>query len=499
MNKAFRHVTSRCFLAGMTVVLPGCALSPDWMPPTDSPVAVVENHAVKPPLLPSHGPLGLQQCVDFAIENNFSVRQSLALARASHALVEAQKAEFDPQLFGSVRDSRPVNGSWGNGAYSAGVTKKFTAGTEVDFEGGQVATRTGDFRDDFLKGSTSNFAASVRQPLLKGAGQNANLAGIRLAELLNVQASATVTAELLETLRAVETTYYAATVSAVVERSQMESYSRAQKLSDDVKVRHKAGAASQIDELEADTALSEARERLVQAQKAARDRVGDLWLALGAPLGDELPDVKLTALADRMLPEDTPDGTTAFARAMQTAPSAILIVNEVQRKEVELLRARNRALPRLDAEVSVASATGSGGGDDWESVALLRFNVPWGLRAEKAQLAAAQADLQRSVAAQDQATQRLKQRIFELCRAIQAGRAQVNAAANTASMSRRKYEEQLRRLKDGLVSIRDLRESEEELQSSEVREQQARLGLFAGWSALTQLDGTIVQRHGLSL
>ena len=473
------------------------------MPDPDSPdgpaFPVAASGQVKPAALPSKGRLGLQQCIDFAIENNFSVRQSLAMARATRALETAQRAEFDPQLYGSVRAGRPTDGSWGDGEYSAGVVKKFITGTEVDLEGGQVSTRTGDFRDDYLGGSTSDFAASVRQPLLKGAGRTANLAGIRLAELLSTQASATVTADLLETLRSVETTYYSATIAALVEKSQMESYSRALKLVEDVKVRRKAGAAPQIDELEADAALSEARERLVQSQKNSRDRVGDLWLALGAPLGDELPDVKLASLADATLPEETPDGTAAFNRAMSTAPSAILIVNEVQRKEIELLRARNRALPRLDAEVSVASATDDAGGDDFEGVALLRFNVPWGMRAEKAQLAAAQADLQRSVAAQDQATQRLKQRIFELCRAIQAGRAQVNATAHTARVSRKKYDEQALRLKAGAATVRDLRESEEELRSSEVREQQARLGLFAGWSALTQLDGTIVQRHGLSL
>jgi outer membrane protein TolC len=379
------------------------------------------------------------------------------------------------------------------------VAKRFVTGTEIDAEVGQVATRTGDFRDDYIGGSRSDFAASVRQPLLRGAGRKANLAGIRIAELLDVQASATVTAEVLETLRAVETAYFSATVAAMVEKSQMASYSRALKLVDDVQIRRKAGAATKIDEMEATAALSLARERLVHAQKISRDRVGDLWLAAGAPLGAELPDVNLAALTDNLLPDETPDAGAAFSRAMNTAPSAVLLINEVQRKELELLRAKNRALPRLDAEVSVASASADSGKDDWEGVALMRFNVPWGMRAEKAQLAAARAELERSEAAREEATQRLKQRIFELCRAIQAGRAQMQAASQTARVSRQKYDEQLTQLKAGLATIRDLRESEEELQSSEVREQQARLGLFAGWSALTQLDGSSVQRYGLSL
>ncbi len=492
----------------IAMLLPGCALSPEWRrrekvavpvssqsqaesaPPNSTPVA---------PRLSTTGRLGLQECVDYAIERNFSVRQSLALARASQAVVEVQKAEFDPQFYGNVRTDRDPDSGWSGVNGSAGVMKKFTAGTEIELEGGEVATRTGDFRDDYIDGTTSNFAGTLRQPLLRGGGRRANLAGIKLSELLRDQASATVTAEILETLRAAETAYYAAAVAGMVEKSQRESLGRAQKLLADVKVRHKAGGASRIDILEAETAFSSAQERVVTAHKTAKDRIGDLWLVVGAPLGDKLPEVTFAGLSEKALPSEDPKGSQSFARAMSTAPSAILLVNEVQRKEVELLRARNRALPRLDAELSAASADDSAGSSDWEGVALVRVNVPWAMRAEKAQLAVAKAELERSTAAQEQATERLKQRIYELCRGIDAGRAQLSAAIQTASASRQKWDEQMLRQKDGLVTVRDLRESEEELQAAEVREQQARLGLFAGWSALTQLDGTIVQRHGLSL
>ncbi len=492
----------------LAVLLPGCALSPEWQRHERVPVPVSSQNSAKSgltgsasgaPRLSTTGRLGLQECVDYAIEKNFSVRQSLALARAAQALVEVQKADFDPQFYGTVRTDRDPDSGWSGASGSAGVIKKFTAGTEIDLEGGEVTSRTGDFRDDYIDGATSNFAGTIRQPILRGGGRSATLAGVKLSELLRDQASATVTAEVLETLRAAETAYYAAAVAGMVEKSQRESLHRAQRLLADVKVRHKAGGASRIDILEAETALSSAQERVVAAHKTAKDRIGDLWLVVGAPLGDKLPEVTFAGLTEMALPAEDPRGSQSFARAMSTAPSAILLVNEVQRKEVELLRARNRGLPRLDAELSAASADDSSGSSDWEGVALLRVNVPWAMRAEKAQLAVAKAELERSTAAQEQATERLKQRIYELCRGIDAGRAQLSAAIQTASASRQKWDEQMLRQKDGLVTVRDLRESEEELQAAEVREQQARLGLFAGWSALTQLDGTIVQRHGLSL
>jgi outer membrane protein len=449
--------------------------------------------------LATAGTLKLQTCVDYAIENNFSIRQSMEAARKARAGVELQKAELDLQLFASVRADRSAGGKTGDAEFSGGLTRKFVSGTEVDLEAGNIASRTGDFRDDYLDGNPAGVAINLRHPLLQGRGVNINQAGIRISELLNEQAGATVTAELLETLRTVETAYYAAAVAALVEKNQRTSLERARQLMEDVKVRRGAGVASQIDELEAEVALSTARERLVGAEKSTKDRIGELWLALGAPIESGLPEVSLTTLPEHGLPDLNPDGVKAFERAMKSAPSAILLVNEVQRRQVELMRAQNQALPRLDAEISAASADNSTGGSDWEGVALLRFNIPWGLRAEKAQLAAAKAGLEKSTVAQEEATQRLKQRIFELCRGIEAGRAQLGAATRTAEMNRLKWDEQLRRHKDGLVTVRDLRESEEELSSAEVREQQARLSLFAGWSALSQLDGSIVERHGLAL
>ena len=442
----------------------------------------------------------MTDAVAAALARNFRLRMAAADVRVALAQVERARAEFDPQLFATGRKER-IAGETGDFLLSGGVGKKFATGTEIDFEAGQVPTRTGDFRNDYLGNPSSDYAVSVRQPLLRGASLPANLAGVRLANLLGAQATASQMAEVLELLRAAETTYQAAAVAAAVEKALQDSLERTRRMAADAVTRKAAGAASVIDILEAESAVSAARERWVAARKAAQDRLDELWLQMGAGVETRPSFVRIDPLRPPDLPEGRLQPAVHWQRAITEAPAAVLLVNEVQRREVELQRAKNNALPRLDLELGAASASAneSGTSDGLDSFALLRITVPWTFRAERAQLEQARAALEKSRAAQDEARGRLRLRIHELCRAIEAGREQLAAATDSTNANRRKWDEQVKRHREGLIAVRDLREAEEELQSAEIREQQARLALAATWAGLTQLDGSIAARHGLSL
>lgn len=452
------------------------------------------------PPLPRTGRLTLDQCVRFGLEKNFSLRvadQNLRIARAD---IDRARAEFDPQLFGSTRSDTLNGRNWSGINSSGGVNKRFATGTEVEFEGGRVPTRTGDFRRDYLGGSTSDYAISVRQQLLRGADPGANRAGIRLAELVRDAAQATRAAEILEMLRAAESGYYAAAVAGLVEKTYIASVNRSEGVLDDVKARHAAGASSKLDVLEAEVLLSAARERALAASKNYVDRVDELWLALGAPQRGQYPAVVFAPITEATIPAGTPDTAEEVRRALTLSPTATLLVNEVHRRKVELRKARNSALPRLEVEFSAASTQSSsdgGGSNDWEGVAIARVTLPWTFRAERAQLEQAKASLERSQIAREEAEQRLRARVAELCRAISFGRQQLAAVRKSRDASRAKWQEQLQRRREGIVTVRELRESEDDLRTSEVRVLETLLAQLGAWSALGQLDGSIAERHNL--
>ena len=267
-------------------------------------------------------------------------------------------------------------------------------------------------------------------------------------------------------------------------------------------MRKQAGVDSKLDVLEAEVLLSLARERAMAASKSYVDRVDELWLAMGGQQRGQHPSFSFETISDSSIPAGVPDASTEMQRALKLAPTAVLLANEVQRRELEVRRARNQALPTVDLEFSAAPSDSSGSqgrGNGWEGIALARVTLPWTFRAERAQLEQAKASLERSQISREEAEQRLKARIAELCRAISFGRQRLALAGKTLSASTTKWQEQLQRRREGLVTNRDIREAEEDLRAAEIRVLETRLQLLGAWSALGQLNGTIAQRHNVSL
>jgi len=114
-------------------------------------------------------------------------------------------------------------------------------------------------------------------------------------------------------------------------------------------------------------------------------------------------------------------------------------------------------------------------------------------------LARAKAELERSQASREQAELRLRQRVAELCRALNSGSETLRVAKLSLAARQKKIEEEVRRHAEGLLSTHDLRIAQEELDGAELNELQARLSLLGNQASLGQLDGNLAGRHGISL
>ncbi len=452
----------------------------------------------------SGGQITVQECVQYALEKNFAIRMAKASEQAATAEIARAKATFDPTIGGSLVSSDAGQG-WSGAAGSGGIAKKFSTGTEVRVEAGNVFGYSGDFRDDYLNGqATSDLTVSVRQPLLRGANWGVNRSGIKLAQLLKEQATAAKIAEVLEMLRAAETSYWTAAVAREVLERQQSSLQRAQKLHGDVKARLDAGDASQLDVLEADVALAGAQERLVAAERAAADRLDEMWFVLGVPVNQRPEQLTFPAIDEKALQAAKPDQEASTTSALTQSPAAVMLLNEVQRREIEISRARNGLLPQVDLEFNadhVNNRTNSAGSKSsgYDAVALIRVSMPLTFRAERAELARAQAQLERSQASREQAELRLRQRVAELCRALNSGSESLRVAQLSLEARQKKITEEVHRHAEGLLSTHDLRIAQEELDGAELNALQARLALLGNQAALGQLDGNLAGRHGISL
>ena len=244
-----------------------------------------------------------------------------------------------------------------------------------------------------------------------------------------------------------------------------------------------------------------------RAHKQYLDTVALLWQVSGFDIREPESDLVFASLNEARLFQGKLDPESSYHKASRGTPIAILLANQVALRNLSVDKARNNLLPRVDLEFNVGtgdlfsfqrtttSSTGTTSTSTGNWNVLLRFSVPWTFRAERAELQAAQADLEKSELSRTQALRELKRQIYETCREIDSERKQLEAASYGARVNRAKWEEQFRRYEEGVVSVRDLMEAESAFRQSEVGELGARLRLILAGVLLAREEGTLPERH----
>jgi multidrug efflux system outer membrane protein len=443
--------------------------------------------------------------VGVALEKNLSIKMAALQGHASNAAIDVAKSIFDPSidLIGGTDND-------GSGDGNAVIRKRFGTGTELRAEAGTL------FLDntDRTQGETTNgtdYLLTLRQPLLQGASWKANHAPIERARLLAADSSENTRIQVYEMLRGIETAYWTASFAADLEHSLRQSLARVRSVHEIIEKRIAEGASTKLDSLEADAAVARAESALVNARKTRQDSLDQLWYVMGYE--PTPPDtVELAPLGAAIVDPSNVDPSAHYAKARSQAPEVILLANDIQAQELNVTVARNRALPKVYAEMnwgssdfisssssSLSSTSTAAAAPDTGWAALLRVSIPWTFRAERAQLDIARSELIRSTVARENGMRLLQKGISETCRAVSAAHQKLEAAARGSEANRAKFAEQQLRYQTGLASARDVMEAETELRQAEAIELEDRLQLILASILLSREDGTILERHGLVL
>ena len=452
--------------------------------------------------LTQDGNLQLRACVTRAIEHNLDVRLAKIDQRVADAGIQRAKAQFDPTFSGTVASFPDGEGNTDTNLL---LQKRFVTGTDVRIEGGSVFFDNNDRTQGFQSSGTET-AVRLRQPLLKGANWRVNQSPIEASKIIAKNADVTTEAQIMEMLRAAESTYWTGSYAERLWRNEEEGLRRSQKVLDLVRSRLSAGAATKLDLLEAEAAQAMSREAAVRAENRFKDTVAMLMQIAGYESGNPDPSSRFAALSEAPAATANPDAEVSYERAMKQSPVVMLLANQIALKGIDVAQARNNLLPRLDLEVNLgteslfASRQGSSVGSDagnWN--VLMRFSVPWTFREQKADLVAAKAELERSTVAKTQALRELKRQIYETCRQIVSGQTQLEAASQAAEVNKAKWEEQFRRYQEGIVSVRELLLAEGEYRAAQSRELNAQLQLVLADVMLARQEGSILDRNHLML
>jgi outer membrane protein len=136
-------------------------------------------------------------------------------------------------------------------------------------------------------------------------------------------------------------------------------------------------------------------------------------------------------------------------------------------------------------------------GHNWQ--AGISITYPLGRVAEKARFRQSRYALTQAELREKQLEQDVLVAVRNAVRDVETSRESVTIATQAADLAQRQYQAETDRFRAGLSTSRRVLEAQTDLESARVANLQARLDLQTARAALRRLEGTSLQRYGITL
>ena len=346
---------------------------------------------------------------------------------------------------------------------------------------------------------------SVRQSLLSGFGQEINRAGIQRAEIGLHRADLDFKAQVLNVIQESENAYY----NLVYAREQLAvrnfSLALANKLFDEAKTRRDTGVATDLDVLQAEVGVANARRGVILAVQSVKDRQDGLLALIGQfELDATLGTVRFAEVTDA-----TPVFASSYQMAKQNQPDYLSSQAAIDQFKIDLKLTEDAAKPDLTVGAALGLSGTNGSGHDALSDALDRqghswqvdfaFSYPWGRSSDKARVRQSLASLSREQARLRLIEQNIEVQVRSAVRSVETNLESVKIATQASGLSLRQYELEKAKFDAGLSTSRRVLEAQNDLETNRVNELQAKATLHSAISALHRIEGSSLQRYAVQL
>lgn len=464
---------------------------------------------------PAQPELTLQQCIARALQKNFDLeigRYNPQIAQDSIAIAQAG---YDPVLTVSGSHGKSTSGATNLTTSSsstssdlrAGVTQQLYTGTtlgassRLDRSKLNPATLAGALNPAY----DADLTLSVRQNLLSGFGTEVNRATLNRARIGFDIANLDFKAQALSVIQNTENAYY----NLVFAREQLTvrnfSLALANKLYDEAKTRRDTGVATDLDVLQAQVGVANARRNVLLAEQSVQDRQDALLALIGQfELESTLGTVSFTEVS-----EATPVFASSYQLAKQNQPDYLASVAVIEQLKLDLKVAKDATKPDLSVGAALGLNGRNGSGSDAFGDALDRQNhswqvdfsltYPWGQKSDKARYRQSLSTLSREQVRLHQLEQNIEVQVRSAVRSVETNLESVKIATLASELSRKQYELEKARFDAGLSTSRRVLEAQDDLESNRVNELSAKATLHSAISALHRIEGSSLQRYGVTL
>lgn len=458
--------------------------------------------------------LELKNAIPVALKKNLGI----AISRGEKSIVEEtpeiQNATFDPQLsFSSIynSDGTPYlqaaragtsSQAWAN---ELSISKKFSYGTDAKIYGqfNRAYNTAGTISPD----SNAAVGVSVEQPLLRGFGEEVNLAPLVKARKNVTQSNLDLRKSTLDLILNTEVAYWNLSASYALVQARLSSLRHAEFVLEQAKKKRDLKSATKEDVLQAEADVASRRVSLVSARQSVED-CDDLLRKLMGEKGDEA----LGAYEVLPLRGDVPAETLAFRDWIAQVRSFDIDaqIQEIEREKAELdyLVAEDATRPSLDlvlgAEASgrekspAKAVSGTYDRTGYNLSAGIRFSMPIGFRQSKAALRQAEKARQNVDYAIAEAMQSAMFDARAAWRACEAARERLLAAQTAMKMQQEAYEGQIAKYGAGTSTMTDVLSAQDSLDAARLEQIQAALDVVVTRAKVVRLDGRILAQNGFS-
>jgi len=430
-------------------------------------------------------PITLARSRELALRNNLDLAvATIDPTIAGFALTEAE-SQFDTTFttdfsFG-VFDS-PVNSQLQGSSVKAA---NLTPGLRVFLPTGGVFNLTvpmdrtesdNQFQNRPLS-FTSDITASIRQPLLRGAGTDANALRIRIAFYDLQRSEAQTKLEVIRVLASVDRAYWRLFAAREILRVRLQERALAQAQLDRARRRLAAKAVAEVEVIRAESGLADTLEGIIIAENSVRDRQRELKRVLNSP---DYPLQSSTIL----IPESPPaaielklDQNKLLAQAQQNRMELLVAELQIAQQTASIAAAKNDSLPLVNLDYTFnLNGLGDTLPDAWEMNADWDFidhrvgiqvEIPIGNRQARSRLRSALARRIQLLSNKLQRSQQVQQEVLAAIDQLQANKNRVDAATQRVGLSRRLLDAEIRQFDLGLRTSTEVLNAQTSVASSE--------------------------------
>jgi outer membrane protein TolC len=460
-------------------------------PPTTAPSTMPSTRASTQPL--KDVPITVDDVRKLAIQNNLDIKVDVvspSLARESLNVEEAAyEWTFNTDAGFSASDQPINNVVQQQLSGSQSQNWRVTPGLNVPLRTGGTVNMSVPWTESDVQGSsanvfnplyTSDFAASLNQPLLRGGGIDVNAQHIRIAYYGFQQAQAAAKLEIIQVLAQADRVYwqfYAAREALAVRRQE---YDLAVQQLERARHQVRAGISPEVEIVRAQSGVSDRVEAIINADNLARDRERDLKRTLNDPDFDMqsptilVPKTQPVPLYFKVDPDRLV--TTAMRQRMELLEAELSIALDTASVRV----ARHEMLPLVNLQYNY-NINGLGGStqdsfamvrttDFQENAVGIHLEIPIGNDAARSRLRQALLQRIQDIATKAQREAQIRQEVLNAIDQLDANWQRILAARQRVILNQRLLEVEIRQFDQGLRTSTEVLNAQTDLANAKLSE-----------------------------